>query len=516
MLILTFEEFNNKFNIDNSAMSDIRIKDIGKDISLTPIEIVMRDQTPNNVSEPNSNIIVNLHPTEGTHWVLVIRREGGPVYYFDSFGIETPPLFLEEYVNLGSNERIQQYDESYCGAYCLYMIYLIDRGFRINNAVNILVNQCKYPGMYNECFCLGCNDKVNQGTCFADDLRSSFANNDKVNDNQGTDSVRGMPTCFTDDKDNDNDKINDNDKVDDNDNVKFNDNDNDNDNDLRSSFANNVNANDNDNVNVYDLRSSFANNDNDETIYQRNSYNQGGSYNPRSSPNLDISPPRSNIIQTSPIAININDDLYSWLNDDDIITEAAFPDNFRCIISGPSECGKTFLLKKLFLASIYFDKLYIIGPTGDQYHGIERINPKADVEFIKDIKDLPSPDKLPKDLKKLMIFDDVRAKEPVINEYFCRGRHNNCNMIYLNQNLFSLDRQSVRENCNLFILFEQRGKALISIYQDFFNNVELSYNDFANICNKVWKEPYNYIVIDITKNKNINGKLRINWDRRVL
>ena len=115
-----------------------------------------------------------------------------------------------------------------------------------------------------------------------------------------------------------------------------------------------------------------------------------------------------------------------------------------------------------------------------------------------------------------MIFDDVRAKEPVINEYFCRGRHNNCNMIYLNQNLFSLDRQSVRENCNLFILFEQRGKILISIYQDFFNNVELSYNDFANVCNKVWKEPYNYIVIDITKNKNINGKLRINWDRRVL
>ena len=89
-------------------------------------------------------------------------------------------------------------------------------------------------------------------------------------------------------------------------------------------------------------------------------------------------------------------------------------------------------------------------------------------------------------------------------------------MIYLNQNLFSLDMQSVRENCNLFILFEQRGKVLISIYQDFFNNVELSYNDFANICNKVWKEPYNYIAIDITKNKNINGKLRINWDRRVL
>ena len=135
MHILTFEEFNKKFNIDNSAMSDIRIKDIGKDISLTPIKIVMRDQTPDNTSETNTNIIANLHPTEGTHWVLVIRREGGPVYNFDSFGVETPPLFQEEYVNLGSNERIQQYDESYCGAFCLYMIYLIDRGIGIKSAI---------------------------------------------------------------------------------------------------------------------------------------------------------------------------------------------------------------------------------------------------------------------------------------------------------------------------------------------------------------------------------------------
>ena len=148
MLILTFEEFNNKFNIDNNAMSDIRMKYIGKDISLTPIEVVMRDETPDSIretaspiGEPNFNIIVSLHPIEVSHWVLVIRREGGPVYYFDSFGVETPPLFLEEYVDLGSNERIQQYDESYFGAYCLYMIYLIDRGFRIQSALNILVNQ---------------------------------------------------------------------------------------------------------------------------------------------------------------------------------------------------------------------------------------------------------------------------------------------------------------------------------------------------------------------------------------
>ena len=72
-------------------MSDIRKKDIGKDISLTPIEIVMRDETLDSVTNPNSNIIINLHPTDGTNWVLVIRREGGPTYYFE-FCSETPPF----------------------------------------------------------------------------------------------------------------------------------------------------------------------------------------------------------------------------------------------------------------------------------------------------------------------------------------------------------------------------------------------------------------------------------------
>ena len=49
----------------------------------------MRDQTPDSIGEgtkslvpqpasqttnPNFNNIVNLHPTDGTHWVLVVRR----------------------------------------------------------------------------------------------------------------------------------------------------------------------------------------------------------------------------------------------------------------------------------------------------------------------------------------------------------------------------------------------------------------------------------------------------------
>ena len=77
-----------------------------------------------------------------------------------------------------------------------------------------------------------------------------------------------------------------------------------------------------------------------------------------------------------------------------------FLGNIRCVIAGPSNYGKTWLLKNLIIKGIFFDKLYIIGPIGDQFEDIESISGKTDIEIIKDVKDLPSPDQLSKELKK--------------------------------------------------------------------------------------------------------------------
>ena len=157
------------------------------------------------------------------------------------------------------------------------MIYLIDRGFRIKSALNILVNQVKYPEIYNECICLGCN--VNQGTCFADvkyNVNDNVIDNDNVNDK-----------AYVNDKDNVN--VNDNVIDNDNDNANDSDNDIDIDNDLRSSFTN-------------------SDNDNDNFIYLFGEKHQ------KVKPN--------NNSPTNSISINTNDDLQSWLNDDDISTEA--------------------------------------------------------------------------------------------------------------------------------------------------------------------------------------------------
>ena len=188
------------------------------------------------------------------------------MYYFDSFGVETPQLFLEEYVDLGYNERIQQYEESYCGAYCLYIIYLIDRGIRIKCALNILVDQVKCPEIYNECFCLGfnVNDKYNVNDKNNDNDNDNNNDNDNDNDNNI-------------DNDNDNDKVNVNDNVNDNDNDNVivndnvNDKDNDNDNDLRSSFANNINDNDNQGT-------CFAEDKENDSVKDNGNDNQGNCF----------------------------------------------------------------------------------------------------------------------------------------------------------------------------------------------------------------------------------------------
>ena len=78
----------------------------------------------------------------------------------------------------------------------------------------------------------------------------------------------------------------------------------------------------------------------------------------------------SPISGVSNLQIDVNDSLQSWLNNLNMNVAAIFPENFRYIISGPSECGKTILLKNLMLDGVDFVKIYIIGPTGNQYNDL--------------------------------------------------------------------------------------------------------------------------------------------------
>ena len=181
------------------------------------------------------------------------------------------------------------------------------------------------------------------------------------------------------------------------------------------------------------------------------------------------------------------------------------PESFRCLIVGPSNCGKTYLLKNMLLPNCECDNCFIVGPTNDQY------DYKDKYTYPVQTDELFKPCELPKEEKHLMIFDDVMLeKKSVFGEYFCRGRHNNCNMFYITQDFHEVPRRTIRRNCNLFILFKQDNKSMRHIYNDLFDDDEFTFDEFKTICKLAWLTKYNYIVIDLDCDF---VKLRENWNK---
>ena len=50
---------------------------------------------------------------------------------------------------------------------------------------------------------------------------------------------------------------------------------------------------------------------------------------------------------------------------------------------------------------------------------------------------------------------------------------------------YILNKFFSRQICNLFIFFEQRGRATAAVFHDFFSGVELSYDGFSSIFGKI-------------------------------
>ena len=75
------------------------------------------------INLPPHQDLVNLHPTKGTHWVMFVNE-----FYFDSYGCP-PPTNIQRFLILNHNNGIYseyqiQKNDSYCAAYCLYVLYL--------------------------------------------------------------------------------------------------------------------------------------------------------------------------------------------------------------------------------------------------------------------------------------------------------------------------------------------------------------------------------------------------------
>ena len=117
-MILTFNDFIKKYKLKNKATSNIKIQQVFNSIGLNNVGIYLRD------GPFSTDIgIGNLHPSKGSHWVCYIYES-----YFDSYGAMCPKELSKFIIKrngycLYSEYQIQK-EDSFCGSYCLYIIYL--------------------------------------------------------------------------------------------------------------------------------------------------------------------------------------------------------------------------------------------------------------------------------------------------------------------------------------------------------------------------------------------------------
>lgn len=197
-----------------------------------------------------------------------------------------------------------------------------------------------------------------------------------------------------------------------------------------------------------------------------------------------------------------------------------FPNTIRCIISGPSNCGKTNLVFNIMTHAngLRFKNVYIFSKSLNQpkYQLFEKIlqNTNEILYFKFNFNDEIIE---PHNAKpySVFLFDDVSTEnQNMVKKYFTMGRHNNIDSIYIGQTYSQIPKQLIRDNVNVIIIFKQDDTNLRHIYNDHVG-ADMTFNEFKNVCGKAWQNKYGFLVI--FKDEAItNGRYRVGFDKYVV
>ena len=170
---------------------------------------------------------------------------------------------------------------------------------------------------------------------------------------------------------------------------------------------------------------------------------------------------------------------------------------FRMLICGPSGLGKTNTLMHMIYNLLYFDKVYLYAKNLEQskYQNLmdilQPISNEAGYDVIEASNDKIIPvEDLDSDSQKIVIFNDFvcdKNQKPLV-DYFIRGRHKNCSVIYLSQSYYKTPKD-IRLNCSHFCIYEfpsANEKSLICHE----NNIS------KELYEKATEDPYSFIHID--------------------
>ena len=217
----------------------------------------------------------------------------------------------------------------------------------------------------------------------------------------------------------------------------------------------------------------------------------------------------------------------------------------RCIITGPSNSGKTYFLTNIILNIINeYDKIYIYSPSlhQDLYQKLikcfsnqipihiilnilneedidivieEVINNKdfqksdTEIETFNNIEELKYPQEY--ENNSIIILDDLNQKEMDdlrVQSMFKRSRHNNLSIFIINQDYYELSKKTIRCNGNIFHIFKPNNfRDVINLYQDK-ASMDMTLNEFKLLTSICWNKSYQPLTIDMTKDK-YTGRYRI-------
>ena len=217
----------------------------------------------------------------------------------------------------------------------------------------------------------------------------------------------------------------------------------------------------------------------------------------------------------------------------------------RCMITGPSNVGKTYFLTKIILNIINeYDKIYIYSPSLHQelyqrlikcfrnyipLHIISNILNEEDIDIVIDVivnkKDFEKSDteietfdnkedlKFPQEYENnsIIILDDLYQKEmddPRVQAMFKRSRHNDLSTFIISKDYYELSKKTIRCNGNIYHIFKPNNfRDVINLYQDKASMV-LTLNEFKYLTSTCWKEKYQPLTIDMTKDR-YEGRYRL-------
>ena len=179
-------------------------------------------------------------------------------------------------------------------------------------------------------------------------------------------------------------------------------------------------------------------------------------------------------------------------------------DTFRMLICGGSGSGKTNLLYHMLTEPlVFYDQIHLYAKNLEQekYQNMikkfDKISQSVgyDVLIYSDNEIVPV-ENMESEAQKIIIFDDFvceKNQKPLI-DYFIRGRHKNCSVIYLSQSFYGTPKD-IRLNCSHFCIYE-----FLSCNERNLISRELGVNKEDYI--KATKKPYSFLYVDKPKKQN--------------